>query len=143
MAERVIVRQNDRYELEVSASDPHNEDSQTLERVEHIHDHTPYGMLLTSLGSCTAILLHSYAQTRGLKLREVELHLSYARDFKQDCQDCEGANQYDERIDLEIALSGELTEQERERLFVVSRQCPIHKIIKSGIQVNMLRAQGR
>ena len=96
-------------------------------------------MLLASLGSCTAILLHSYAQSRGLKLREAELHLSYARDFKQDCDNCERADQYDERIDLEIALSGDLSEQEREKLFLISRQCPIHKIIKSGIQVNILR----
>jgi len=143
MAERVVVRQNDRFELEVLASDPHKESSQAVERVEHLHNLTPYGMLLTSLGSCTAILLHSYAQNRGLKLREVELDLSYARDFKQDCDNCEVADQYDERIDLEIALSGELTEQERERLLLVSWQCPIHKIIKSGIQVNILRAQRR
>ena len=143
MAERVVLRQNDRFELEVSASDPHKEDSQEVERVEHIHDLTPYGMLLTSLGSCTAILLHSYAQNRGLKLREVELHLSYARDFKQDCDNCEGADQFDERIDLEIALSGELTEQERERLLLVSKQCPIHKIIKGGIQVNARQARGQ
>lgn len=142
MAERVVLRQNDRFELEVSASDPHKEDSQEVERVEHIHDLTPYGMLLTSLGSCTAILLHSYARNRELKLREVELHLSYARDFKQDCDNCEGADQYDERIDLEIALSGELTEQERERLLLVSKQCPIHKIIKGGIQVNIRKARG-
>lgn len=141
MAERVVLRQNDRFELEVSASDPHKEGSQEVERVVHIHDLTPYGMLLTSLGLCTALLLHSYARNRGLKLREVELHLSYARDFKQDCDNCEGADQYDERIDLEIALSGELTEQDRERLFLISKQCPIHKIIKDGIQVNTLRAQ--
>jgi uncharacterized OsmC-like protein len=143
MAERVVLRQNDRFEVEVLASSPPEEDSQALERVEHLQNLTPYGMLLASLGSCTAILLHSYAQNRGLKLREVELQLSYARNFKQDCDDCEGADQYDERIDLEIALSGELTEQERERLLLVSMQCPIHKIIKGGIQVRMLRTKGR
>ena len=141
MAERVILRQNDSFEVEVLASSPHEEDSQALQRVEHLHNLTPYGMLLTSLGSCTAILLHSYAQNRGLKLHEVELRLSYARDFKQDCDNCEGEDQYDERIDLEIKLSGELSEQERERLFLVSRQCPIHKILKGGIRVHTLWAQ--
>jgi uncharacterized OsmC-like protein len=138
MAEKIILRQNDSFEVEILASNPHKEDAQTLEHVERIFDITPYGMLLTSLGSCTAILVHSYAQNHGMKLREVELHLSYARDFKQDCDNCEGADRYDERIDLEIALSGELTQQERERLFLISRQCPIHKIIKNGIQVNTL-----
>jgi putative redox protein len=143
MAERIVLRQNDRFEVEVLASSPHEEGSEALERVEHLHDLTPYGMLLMSLGSCTTILLHSYAQNHGLKLRDVELHLSYARDFKQDCDNCEGADQYDEQIELEVALSGELTEQERERLLLVSRQCPIHKIIKSGIQVHTLRRQGQ
>jgi putative redox protein len=143
MAERVVIRQNDRFEVEVLASDPHKEDSDQMQAVEHLHGLTPYGMLLASLGSCTAILLHSYAQSRGLKLREVELNLSYARDFKQDCDDCEAADRYDERVDLQVELSGELTEQERERLFLVSRQCPIHKIIKGGIDVQIRRAQGQ
>ena len=143
MGERIVLRQNDRFELEVLATSPHEEGSEALERVEHLHDLTPYGMLLMSLGSCTTILLHSYAQNHGLKLREVELHLSYARDFKQDCDNCEDADQYDERIELEVTLTGELTEQERERLLLVSRQCPIHKIIKGGIQVHTLRRQGQ
>jgi putative redox protein len=143
MAERVVLRQNERFEVEILAASPHTEDSEALEPVERLHHLTPYGMLLVSLGSCTAILLHSYAQNRGLKLREVELHLTYARDFKHDCDNCEGADQYDERIDLEIALTGEITEQEHEKLLLVSRQCPIHKIIKGGIQVSTKQAQGR
>ena len=41
MAERVIIRQNDRFEVEVLASDPHKEDAQATERVEHLHGLTP------------------------------------------------------------------------------------------------------
>jgi uncharacterized OsmC-like protein len=142
MAERVIIRQNNRFEIELFASDPHGEGPEETRPVERVDDLTPYGMLLASLGSCTAILLHSYAQSRGLKLREVELQLRYARDFKHDCQNCEGPDQYDEYIDLDITLAGELAEQERERLLLISRQCPIHKIIKSGIEVRARQASG-
>lgn len=136
MAENVTVRQDSEYETEILGPDPNDPESQKLHSVKIIYDLTPYGMLLASLGSCTAVLLNSYAQNHGLDLQRVELRLRYERNFKKDCENCEGIDRYEEQIDEEISLTGNLTGKEREKLFLISRHCPIHKMLKSGITVN-------
>ena len=136
MTERMIVRQNNRFETEFLSIDPHQPESQEFMPVESIHDLTPYGMLLAGIAGCTAIVLHTYAQNHGLDLREVELRLVYDRVFKEDCENCEGIDRYTERIEEEIILVGELEERERERLFSVSKQCPIHKMIEDGTEIH-------
>ena len=136
MAEKVIVRQDSNYETEILGPDPNDPGSQKFQPIRNIYDLTPYGMLLTSLGSCTAALLNSYAQKHGLELQGVELRLRYERNFKKDCENCEGIDRYEEEIDEEISFFGNLTSKEREKLFMISHHCPIHKILKSGITVN-------
>jgi uncharacterized OsmC-like protein len=135
MAERVLVRQNKEYETKIFGPDPRDPESNKLFPVKEIYDLTPYGMLLASLGSCTAVLLNSYAQNHGLDLHEVELRLKYERNFKKDCENCEDIERYEEEIHEEMAFVGNLTDKEREKLFIVSHHCPIHKMLKSGIQI--------
>ncbi len=132
-AETIIVRQNSDFEIEILASIP--EMSDHLHPVEAVHHLTPYGMLLAGLGTCTAIVLHTYAQYHDVALREVELRLTYDRVFAEDCKNCEGIEAYTEQIEEEIVLTGDLTPGERKRLLVISRQCPIHKMLAHGIEV--------
>jgi len=141
MGESVIVRQNSRFETEILALDPHNPDAYQFQSVDDVRHLTPYGMLLAGLGSCTAVVLHTYAQHHGVDLREVELRLQYDRVFADDCEDCEGIEEYREQIEAEIGLTGELTPQERKRLLRVSRHCPIHKILKQGVEVQSRLAE--
>jgi putative redox protein len=135
MAESVIVRQNNQFETEILAQDPHNPDNQEFYPVSDVHQLTPYGMLLAGLGSCTAIVMHTYAQYHDVPLSEAELHLEYDRVFADDCKECEGIEEYKEQIVMEIASFGKLTQEERHRLFVVSKHCPIHKMLAHGIEV--------
>jgi len=141
MGEKVIVRQNSRFETEILALDPHDPDAHHFYPVGDVRQLTPYGMLLAGLGSCTSIVLHTYAQHHGVDLQEVELRLQYDRIFADDCEDCEGIEEYREQIEAEIVLSGELAPQERKRLLRVSRHCPIHKILKQGIEVQSRLAE--
>jgi putative redox protein len=135
MGEKVIVRQNSDFGTLILAADPHDPESDHLHPVEGLHQLTPYGMLLSSLGSCTAIVMHTYAQHHHVHLDEVELRLEYGRVFKDDCEDCEGIDEYEERIEEEIVLMGDLSPQDRKRLFAVSKQCPIHKMVQRGIEI--------
>ncbi len=136
MAEKIIVRQDSNYETEVLGPNPHDPESEKMHPIRNIYELTPYGMLLASLGSCTAVLLNSYAQNHGMELQGVELKLRYERNFKKDCQNCEGINRYEEEVNEEISLPGNLTIKEREKLLLISHHCPIHKMLKDGITVN-------
>lgn len=135
MPERVVVRQKSNFETEFRAVDPESPEPGELLPVRHIEDLTPYGMLLASVGSCTAVVVNTYAQYHGIELDEVEMATEYQRTFKDDCKHCEEISQYEEQIKMDISFKGNLTSQEHEKLFKISLQCPIHKMLKSGIKV--------
>jgi uncharacterized OsmC-like protein len=135
VTEKVLIRQNDKFEMGFWAVDPDEQDSEEFQPVAHIHDLTPYGMLLASLGSCTAIVLHTYAQNHGVELEEVEVRLQYERVFKEDCENCDEIERYDEQIEEEIVLSGDLASAEYHKLSHIAHQCSIYKMIDSGMTI--------
>jgi uncharacterized OsmC-like protein len=135
VAEHVIVWQNSNFEIEFRAADPRDPESEDVEPVYHIHELSPYTMLLASLGACTTIVLHTYAQNHGVGLEEVESHLHYKRVFQNDCENCEEIDRYAEVIDQELTLSGDLTEKERQKLFQIAKQCSVHKMLEAGIEI--------
>jgi uncharacterized OsmC-like protein len=136
MAEKVVVRQRNNFETDFRAHDPETPESGELYPVKHMQDLTPYGMLLASLGSCTAVVVNTYAQYHGIELEEVELTVEYKRVFKDDCEHCEDISGYKESINIGVSFKGKLTPQQQEKLFKISMQCPIHKMLKSGIEVS-------
>jgi uncharacterized OsmC-like protein len=135
MSEKVVIRQKITYETEFWAVDPEAPEPAKLNHVRHIQDLTPYGMLLAGLGSCTAVVVNTYARYHGVQLSEVELTTEYQRTFKEDCEHCEEISQYDEQIKMGISFKGNLTPGDHEKLFKISLQCPIHKMFKSGIKI--------
>jgi len=136
MAEIVIVRQNSRLETEFLAAD--TEAAERAERelhpVQAMQEMSPYGLLLVSLGACTAILLHSYARNHNVKLQEVEMRMTYGRVFATDCKECEEKDKYTEGIEAEVEFVGELSPAERNKLFLIAQHCPVHKILHNGIR---------
>lgn len=137
MSEHVIVRQDSEFHLQVWAFDPETalEEEDEPEEVSRLHALTPYGMMLASLGGCTAIVVHTYAQHHNLDLEQVTLDLRYRRDFREDCDNCEQTERYEERIEEMIRLEGDLDEPQRERLFKIAHQCPIYKMFEQGIEI--------
>jgi uncharacterized OsmC-like protein len=135
MSEQIIVRQDREYNTTFLAPASEDPDAQDFEPVEQVHQLNPYGMLLASVGTCTAIVLHSFAEHHGIALTEVELRLRYERDYKKDCVDCQETGRYDERIEKEIVLIGDLGEKERQTLFRVSKHCPVYKMLKNGVEI--------
>ena len=141
MGERVVVRQDRNFVTDILAADPHEPTSDELQEVHHLHELTPYGMLMTSLASCTGIVLHTYAQHHGIELDEVSFDLQYDRIFAEDCADCQDIDTYKEHIDEAISLSGDLSDRDRDRLYAVSHHCPIHKILTDGMEVDSYLAE--
>jgi uncharacterized OsmC-like protein len=143
MAEIVVVRMRSTFEADFLSADtdsPHDEHRE-LQPVHAIQELTPYGMMLASLGSCTGILVHSYAANHGVDLQEFEIRASYDRVFAEDCERCEEIGEYSQQIEAEVRFSGNLTDGERKKLLAISRHCPIHQILHDGIETSF-RAAG-
>lgn len=135
MAEHVIVRQNSKFEIEFRALDPRDPESDEIQPIVHIHELTPYTLLLASLGACTTIVLNTYAQHHDVDLQEAESRLRYKRVFQHDCENCEQIERYEEQIDQELTLHGDLTGEESQKLFHIAKQCSVHKMLEAGIEI--------
>lgn len=142
MAERVTIIQNSGFETRYLAPDIQDLEEGAIRPVTKLQEMTPYGHLLAGLGGCTAIVLHTFAFNHNLALEEVEIRLEYDRVFREDCENCENINRYEEKIREEIILRGDLSQQERDRLFQVSKHCPIHKMLEKGIQIDSRTSEG-
>ena len=136
MSERIVFKQNHQFQVEHYASEPREPDSDAVHRVQGLHEVTPYGMMLFSLASCTAQVVLSYAEHHQISLREVEFDVSYERVFAEDCDNCEEIDHYQEKIQELITLRGEITPEQREKLYRIAHQCPIHKMYEDGIVID-------
>jgi len=136
MAEYVIVRQNSQFETEFQASDPHQPESDEVRPVDRIHEMTPYTMLLAGLAACTAMVVNTYARNYKIALQSVELSVRYSRDFQEDCENCEGTERYEVAVIESIRFTGDLSEADRQKLLRIAHQCPIHKMLETGIPIH-------
>lgn len=135
MAERVVVYQDKSFRTEFKAVDPHDSESGKLENVMHLHQLTPYGMLLASVGSCTAIVLNSYAHNHAIQLQAVTVDCTYDRVFADDCDNCDPEQQYEDIIQEKLTFDGVLSESDLKRLHQVAKACSIRRILEDGIRI--------
>jgi putative redox protein len=135
MAERVVVYQDKTFRTSFQAADPSEEDTSVVETVMHLHNLTPYGMLLASLGACTAIVVNTYAMNHGIPLRGVSVDARYERVFMDDCEDCDGDNEYEEVILENVEFEGDFDESQRKRLHQVVKACSVRRLLEKGIRI--------
>jgi putative redox protein len=96
---------------------------------------SPYELLLASLGACTSMTVRLYAQRKGMNLQSITVRLRHYRVHAEDCEDCETKQGFLDRIDREIELTGDLVQVQRERLLQIAERCPVHRTLKSEINI--------
>ena len=96
---------------------------------------SPYDLLLASLGACTSMTLRLYAQRKGWDLQRVTVRVRHSRIHAEDCNDCETKEGYLDRIDREIELTGRLDDDQKRRLVETAERCPVHRTLKSEINI--------
>ena len=86
---------------------------------------SPDELLLSALGSCTAITLRMYADRKGWQLSDVKVKLNMERDKEKQIT----------VISREVELIGNLSEEEYKRLMQIANACPVHKTLTNPIQI--------
>jgi putative redox protein len=96
----------------------------------------PYEYLLVALGTCTNMTVRMYADRKQWPLREVRTAVSHVRSYGADCEDCEQSGAMVDRIERQITLLGELSEEQRNRLLQIAERCPVHRTLTSKIAIH-------
>jgi uncharacterized OsmC-like protein len=76
-----------------------------------------------------------YARRQTWPLRSVTVQLRHSRIHAIDCAECETKQGMLDRIEREIALEGELNEEQRAKLLQIADKCPVHRTLTSEIDI--------
>ena len=136
MAEHVIVRQDAEFRTQFWTEEETEDGIGKMQEANHIHQLNPYSMMLASLGSCTAIVLNTYAEHHRMPLGGVEVELFYKRNYRKDCDTFEQTDSYNEEVIEKMKFLGQLTDAEKEKLLHIAHACPIYKMFKEGIPIH-------
>lgn len=94
---------------------------------------TPYDLLLAALGACKSMTMRMYADRKGFKLDRAEVRLSHDKIHAEDCEQCETETGKVDQIKADITITGDLSEEERQKIFEIAERCPVHRTISSEI----------
>ena len=86
---------------------------------------TPSELLASSLAACTSITLNMYAGRKKLNLEKVEVKISMSTDHATNITN----------IERSIKLSGNLTQEEQQKLLHIANHCPIHRLLSNPINI--------
>lgn len=87
---------------------------------------TPGALLLASLGSCTAITLKMYAERKKIPLLAIKIDLAICKEKEMSKETT---------ITRKIEFTGELTQEQKDRLMLIADKCPIHKLLVNPIKI--------
>ena len=96
---------------------------------------TPYDYLLAALGTCTSMTIGWYARKKNIPVQDIKVSLWQSRIHAKDCEDCITKNGMIHRIELEIALTGNITPQQHDLLMQAAEKCPVHRTLSSEIDI--------
>ena len=97
---------------------------------------TPYELLLSALGACTAITVRMFAERRQWPLEQVHVELSHSKAHATDCANCDSPSARLDRVELAIRFVGELSDEQRRKLMDVAAHCPLHRTLTAGLEIH-------
>ena len=96
---------------------------------------TPYDYLLTALGACKSMTMRMYADRKKFPLDQARVTLRHAKIHAEDCEACETEEGRVDHIDVEIHLEGDLTDEQRQRIYEIAERCPVHQSLKNEVSL--------
>ena len=101
----------------------------------------PYDLLMAALGSCMSMTIALYARTKKWPLETVTIRLTHSRVYARDCLECVVRDDtLLDRIDTAVQLTGALTAEQEGKLMEVAHKCPVHRTLKSQIEIREVSA---
>jgi uncharacterized OsmC-like protein/alpha-beta hydrolase superfamily lysophospholipase len=96
---------------------------------------SPYDLLIAALGACTSMTVRLYADQKQIPLKRTQVRLHHEKIHAEDCAECETKEGRIDRIDRVITFEGDLTAEQRSRLLEIADKCPVHRTLKSEVNI--------
>ncbi|MCH2223561.1 MAG: alpha/beta fold hydrolase [Crocinitomicaceae bacterium] len=135
--DQVVVRlgKEDKYTTEIKAGKHQIIADEPLNLGGDDFGPAPYELLLSSLGSCTAITIKMYVSRKEWELEEVVVHLNH---YKKDLLDENNKIIASKKVSVferRIEIKGNLNEKQRTRILQIANKCPIHRTLEGAIEI--------
>jgi uncharacterized OsmC-like protein/alpha-beta hydrolase superfamily lysophospholipase len=95
----------------------------------------PYDLLLAALGACTSMTVRLYADHKQIPLQRTQVRLRHEKIYAKDCAECETKEGKIDHIERAITFEGDLTAEQRARLIEIADKCPVHRTLKSEVDI--------
>jgi uncharacterized OsmC-like protein/alpha-beta hydrolase superfamily lysophospholipase len=95
----------------------------------------PYDLLLAALGTCTSMTIRLYAERKQIPLVRTLVRLRHDKIYAADCANCETKEGKIDHIAREISFEGDLDAATRARLLEIADKCPVHRTLKSEVDI--------
>jgi putative redox protein len=96
---------------------------------------TPYQLLSASVGACTSMTIRMYADRKNWLIGRISVRVHHEKIHAKDCVECENKEGRVDRIEREIQIEGELTDEQRARLLEIADKCPVHRTLHSPVVI--------
>lgn len=96
---------------------------------------SPYDLLAGALATCTSMTLKMYATHKKLPVTDFTVSVHHSKIHAEDCEHCETNAGKIDKFERTISYSGELSDEQRERLLVIADKCPVHATLHSEIDM--------
>ena len=126
---------SDGYRTEISAAGHGLIADESLSKDATSEGPSPYELLLSAIGACTAMTMRMYANRKQWPLEEVTVRLRTGRRHAEDCANCEKQAVGIQQLERQIEMKGDLTDEQRERLLYIADRCPVKQTLERGIKV--------
>lgn len=128
-----VTNSGDHYATTAFAGDHQIVSDEPLELGGTNKGPTSHQILLSALGTCTAVTLRMYADRKGWPIKKIHVHLHLEK-FEELSGDAEKPTKEEiTKITRRIEFEGDLTEEQINRLITISDKCPVHKTLSGKI----------
>lgn len=92
------------------------------------HGPTPTELVISGLAACTTSTLRMYADRKGWEVERIDVEISLHIKKKESGQIS--------HFDSCIEITGNLTQEQKDRMLVIAGKCPIHKLLTNAVEIS-------
>lgn len=100
---------------------------------------SPFELLLSSVGACSAITAQMYAQRKQWPLTGVRIELEYRRLSAEEIPDGRAEKGRVSEIVMQTSFKGPLSDQQIGRLLEISVRCPVKRALEGAFKIRTRR----